>query len=137
MLSCFVKNAQYHSNDFMVIEPSAFKRTINQLAPVFNNTAQHDAEEFMTFILDAIHEDTNRVTEKPYVLDEDYFGVDSQVACEDALAKHKLRNNSIISENFMGMFRCTTMCSVCNKEAVNFEPFTTLRLEIPQDQEGE
>ena len=132
-----MRSAQYYSTQNQVIWPKEFKEIIDSINDDMFASGQHDAEEFLTFILNATHEDLNRVVDKPYVLDEDYYSVDPLVACEDALAKHKLRNNSIISENFMGMFRCTTKCSVCNKEAVKFEPFTTLRLEIPQDQEGE
>jgi ubiquitin carboxyl-terminal hydrolase 4/11/15 len=29
---------------------------------------QHDSQEFLGFMLDGLHEDLNRVTEKPYVV---------------------------------------------------------------------
>ena len=132
-----MRSAQYYSTQNQVIWPKEFKEIIDSINDDMFASGQHDAEEFLTFILNATHEDLNRVVDKPYVLDEDYYSVDPQEAFLDALAKHKLRNNSIISENFMGMLLCTTNCSVCNKEAVKIEPFTGLQLEIPQDQEGE
>lgn len=35
-------------------------------APQFANFAQHDAHEFLSFLLDGLHEDLNRVRSKPY-----------------------------------------------------------------------
>ena len=33
----------------------------------FNDHNQHDAQEFMAFLLDLLHEDLNRVHVKPYI----------------------------------------------------------------------
>ena len=32
----------------------------------FTGYAQHDAQEFMAFLLDGLHEDVNRIRKKPY-----------------------------------------------------------------------
>jgi len=98
-----MRSAQYYSTQNQVIWPKEFKEIIDSINDDMFASGQHDAEEFLTFILNATHEDLNRVVDKPYVLDEDYNSVDPQEAFLDALAKHKLRNNSIISDNFMGM----------------------------------
>jgi ubiquitin carboxyl-terminal hydrolase 4/11/15 len=34
---------------------------------MFAGYNQHDSQEFLNFLLDAIHEDLNRVFKKPYV----------------------------------------------------------------------
>ena len=33
----------------------------------FTDFQQHDSQEFLSFLLDGLHEDLNRVHEKPYV----------------------------------------------------------------------
>jgi len=33
---------------------------------MFSGFEQHDSQEFLLFILDTLHEDLNRVLEKPY-----------------------------------------------------------------------
>lgn len=33
----------------------------------FTDFQQHDSQEFLSFLLDGLHEDLNRVYEKPYV----------------------------------------------------------------------
>lgn len=41
--------------------------TIGKYAPRFNGYQQHDAQELLAFLLDGLHEDLNRVHDKPYV----------------------------------------------------------------------
>ena len=56
---------------------------IGSYAPRFAGYSQQDAQELLTFLLDGLHEDLNRVQgEKPYVdmtLDEDFVGGDDEV----------------------------------------------------------
>jgi ubiquitin C-terminal hydrolase len=41
---------------------------------MFSGYAQHDSQEFLTFLVDGIHEDLNRVKKKPYVESVDSKG---------------------------------------------------------------
>lgn len=41
--------------------------TIGKYAPRFNGSQQHDSQELLAFLLDGLHEDLNRVHDKPYV----------------------------------------------------------------------
>jgi hypothetical protein len=47
--------------------PSRFKSQLGKANTQFSGADQQDAQEFLNFILDALHEDTNRVRKKPYV----------------------------------------------------------------------
>lgn len=44
-----------------------FQWTIGKYAPRFNGSQQHDSQELLAFLLDGLHEDLNRVHDKPYV----------------------------------------------------------------------
>lgn len=46
---------------------AAFQWTIGKYAPRFNGFQQHDSQELLAFLLDGLHEDLNRVHDKPYV----------------------------------------------------------------------
>eukprot|EP00057_Strongylocentrotus_purpuratus_P014458 XP_011668932.1 PREDICTED: ubiquitin carboxyl-terminal hydrolase 19 [Strongylocentrotus purpuratus] len=48
------------------IAPSKLKSIISAKASQFMGFAQHDAQEFMAFLLDGLHEDINRIRKKPY-----------------------------------------------------------------------
>lgn len=43
------------------LSPSEFKSTVGKVMPQFQGFAQHDVQEFVAFLLDAVHEDLNRV----------------------------------------------------------------------------
>jgi len=43
-----------------VVSPRNLKRTIDQFAPQFAGYEQHDAQEFMDFMLEGLHDDLNR-----------------------------------------------------------------------------
>ena len=47
--------------------PREFKTTLGRHAEQFMGYDQHDSQEFATYLLDALHEDTNRILKKPYI----------------------------------------------------------------------
>jgi ubiquitin C-terminal hydrolase len=47
--------------------PSDIKMKVASINPMFSGYAQHDSQEFFSFIVDGLHEDLNRVQKKPYV----------------------------------------------------------------------
>eukprot|EP00980_Cylindrotheca_fusiformis_P029914 scaffold24028_cov152-Cylindrotheca_fusiformis.AAC.5 len=47
--------------------PTRFKSQLGKANMQFSGADQQDAQEFLNFMLDALHEDTNRVRKKPYV----------------------------------------------------------------------
>ncbi len=42
--------------------PIALKSCIDNLVPFFSDGHQHDSSEFLTYLIDIIHEDVNRIT---------------------------------------------------------------------------
>eukprot|EP00557_Chaetoceros_sp_GSL56_P003453 CAMPEP_0176504690 /NCGR_PEP_ID=MMETSP0200_2-20121128/16076_1 /TAXON_ID=947934 /ORGANISM="Chaetoceros sp., Strain GSL56" /LENGTH=489 /DNA_ID=CAMNT_0017904155 /DNA_START=100 /DNA_END=1569 /DNA_ORIENTATION=+ len=50
------------SGQHTFLSPQALKNTIATFAPQFQNTRQHDAQEFLSFLIDGLHEDLNRVS---------------------------------------------------------------------------
>lgn len=48
-------------------------------ASQFTGYAQHDAQEFMAFLLDGLHEDLNRIQNKPYTETVDSDGRPDEV----------------------------------------------------------
>ncbi len=47
--------------------PYNLKAAVAKLNPIFSGYAQHDSQEFFSYLVDGIHEDLNRVLKKPYV----------------------------------------------------------------------
>lgn len=47
--------------------PTRFRMQLGKANPQFSGADQQDAQEFLNFLLDVLHEDSNRVRRKPYV----------------------------------------------------------------------
>lgn len=54
--------------------PSRFRAALGKANEQFSGADQQDSQEFLSFILDVLHEDSNRVRKKPYVegLEDDW-----------------------------------------------------------------
>lgn len=117
-----------------VVYPREFKTTLGKHAEQFVGYDQHDSQEFATYLLDALHEDTNRVTKKPYVekpeKDEDES---DNVAAKNAWDLHLQREDSRVLENFMGQIKSRVQCCKdgCGRVSTTFDPFMYLSVPIP------
>lgn len=106
-------------------------------AAQFSDGRQHDAQEFLGWLLDSIHEDLNRVKVKPYVEypdDDEADLLDSAALAERYWECHQLRNQSVIVDLFHGLLRSKLSCHQCKSVRTKFEPFTCLELPLPLDQ---
>lgn len=91
---------QIWSGEDDVLSPKSFKHTISKFAPQFEGFNQHDAHELLSFVLDGLHEDLNRVQKKPYVEKKEGNGrPDPEVALE-AWDGHLRRNKSVVVDLF-------------------------------------
>jgi ubiquitin carboxyl-terminal hydrolase 4/11/15 len=99
----------------------------------FSGYSQHDSQELLTFLLDGIHEDLNRITNKPYreIEDKSKDETDDEAAFR-FWELHKQRNDSPIVDLFHGQFKSTITCPECLRVSTTFDPFTSLSLPIPK-----
>jgi ubiquitin C-terminal hydrolase len=58
-------NVMWAASAEQQLSPEDFKAVISRVMPQFQGYAQHDVQEFLAFLLDAVHEDLNRVVQKP------------------------------------------------------------------------
>ena len=49
------------------VAPIKLRWTIGKYQTAFSSFQQQDSQELLAFLLDGLHEDLNRVTDKPYV----------------------------------------------------------------------
>uniref|UniRef100_A0A8B9JRA0 Ubiquitin carboxyl-terminal hydrolase n=1 Tax=Astyanax mexicanus TaxID=7994 RepID=A0A8B9JRA0_ASTMX len=115
------------------IAPLKLRWTIAKYAPRFNGFQQQDSQELLAFLLDGLHEDLNRVHEKPYVELKDSDGrPDAEVATE-AWENHLRRNRSIVVDLFHGQLKSQVKCKTCGHISARFDPFNFLSLPLPMD----
>lgn len=88
---------------------------------------QHDSQEFLSFLIDGIHEDLNRVIVKPThtPTPEEEAELDRlppQIGSEREWRTWKSRNDSLIVDYFQGQFRNRLECLTCHKVGLPLSP---------------
>lgn len=76
-------------------------------------------------------EDLFRGGKKPYVDMSDSPGKSDKEASEESWNKYIIRNNSIMTDLFVGQYKSTLECNKCEKVSVTFDAFLTMSLPIP------
>ena len=112
------------SNDS--VDSNDLKTQVKVITSKFPSYKQHDAHEFMRFLLNELHEEINRasVEGRKSPADNDTL--------EEACARYLTWEDSRISELFGGMLRSDVCCSVCCNQSTVYIPFMDIALPIPE-----
>ena len=124
-----IKHLWYGQEDS--IEPYGFKETIGDIRTIFRGYQQQDTQEFLSFLLDGLHEDLNKVLNKPYTCPEDDLTFENNI--EEFKYYKRLflaRNQSLIVDLFYGMFKSTLFCPNINCLNISntFDPYAIISL---------
>ena len=116
-----------------MINPINFIKKFFKNNKSLNLSRQQDAQEFLSLLLDSLHEDLNRITNKPYiVLEEQKENEYDSDASKRWWDSYKKREDSIIIDLFHGQFKSKITCLKCKKSSISYEPYLFLGLPIPQ-----
>ncbi|CAM9411507.1 unnamed protein product [Ectocarpus sp. 12 AP-2014] len=123
-------------SDKASLRPVDFKAQVGESMPLFAGYEQQDVQEFLAFLLDAVHEDLNRVpnADRKYVeAKEAKEGEAEEMVAMQAWKGYLERNRSIIVDLFQGQLRSALQCGVCGRRSVTFDPFMYLSVPLPED----
>ena len=121
------------SNAGAAIAPKMFKKTIGRFNHRFKGYQQQDAQELISTLLGALHEDLNRIHEKPYNEQPDSNNRSDEVVAQEWWRNHLRRDLSVITALFTGQFKSSLTCQVCHYESSRFEPFSFLPVPLPEN----
>ena len=113
------------------VSPGNVKKAIQKANKTFAGYAQQDSQEFLSYFLDALHEDLNQVVIKPYEMLNDFSNQPIATFAKEQFDTHLKRNSSFIVDNFHGQFYSHIQCPECTYESVTCDPFDILSLGIP------
>lgn len=132
-----LKQAFDHAKNSSSIAPREFKSTIGRYSSMFSGYLQQDSQELLSWLLDALHEDLNRIQQKPYcekpeLKDDEINNPQAIMRLADTCwNQHKARNDSVIIDLFTGLYQSTLICPDCGKTSITFDPFNDLTLPLP------
>jgi len=130
----YVRLLREITSGHLPISPYEFKTELGQLVSQFDGYEQHDASELLECLLDAVHEDLNRVTNKVYISSPpSHAFLPDKFRSKVAWKEYTARNASIVTDLFGGQYRSEVTCTQCGKVSVTFDPYLTLHLNIPCD----
>ena len=120
------------------IPPIEFKSAFGKMHTAFNNYNQQDTQEFISYLLDTLHEDLNKVKDKPYtevkdlsdsIPDEELYKITKNIYLK--------RNQSFIVDVFTGFYKSTLFCPFesCKYIRKSFEPFNMITLSLVNEAE--
>ena len=125
-------NSMWMTN-LIKINPYIFRITFCESTQQFMNNQQQDAMEFISILLNYLHEDLNRVTNKPYIkIREQKTTENDDQASERSLECNLRRDDSIIFDLFNGQFKNMIKCLNCQNIRKTYEPFINISLPIPE-----
>ncbi|KAJ7781910.1 ubiquitin carboxyl-terminal hydrolase 4 [Mycena maculata] len=124
------------SGDLPYIAPIDFRKAVCHLNSQYNGSNQHDSQEFLSFLLDGIHEDLNRLLVQPTFTrtpeqEAELERLGPQIASEQEWRLWKTRNDSVIVDFFQGQFRNRLQCLTCHTTSTTYNVFSILQLPIP------
>jgi ubiquitin carboxyl-terminal hydrolase 4/11/15 len=77
-------------------------------------------------LIDLLHEDTNRVLEKPFKEMSDEQGRSDSVVAAEYWDAYIARNKSIVVDIMTGQLKSTVKCIKCSHTSVSFDPLQSI-----------
>jgi hypothetical protein len=116
-----------------IASPSFLRGEIARQNNNFDNFNQHDSQELLSFLLDALHEDLNLIEKKPYTdkVESHDANVDRLVLSRQSWVNHLKRNFSFIYKLFFAQFQSEVICKECKTISLTYEPYQIISLGIP------
>ncbi|CAK1546558.1 unnamed protein product [Leptosia nina] len=114
------------------VNTTSFKSQVQRFAPRFMGYSQQDAQEFLRYLLEGLHEDVNRVTVKPKpILTEIEDSLSDSAKAAESWNRYLRMEDSRVGDIFVGQLKSTLRCTHCKHDSVTFDPFWDLSLPIP------
>ncbi|KAM3592556.1 uncharacterized protein V6R79_021184 [Siganus canaliculatus] len=104
-----------------------FKNVVSKSALQFKGNSQHDAQEFLLWLLDRVHEDLNHIAH-PDIRPPRKPPVEEENPPEGSPLPAP---GSFVQELFQAQYRSSLTCPHCQKQSNTFDPFLCISLPIP------
>ncbi|CAJ1053604.1 ubiquitin carboxyl-terminal hydrolase 43a [Xyrichtys novacula] len=120
-----------------------FKSIVAKYGSQFRGNSQHDALEFLLWLLDRVHEDANSShnnnsssssssnNNKTKANTKASTSLEEPSSPSSASAQQPRSRHSFVQEHFQAQYRSSLTCPHCLKQSNTFDPFSCISLPIP------
>ncbi|XP_023268598.1 ubiquitin carboxyl-terminal hydrolase 43 [Seriola lalandi dorsalis] len=113
-----------------------FKSIVAKYGSQFRGNSQHDALEFLLWLLDRVHEDAspgpnNNSNSKTKANAKGPSPSEDPSSPSSASAQQPRGRHSFVQEHFQAQYRSSLTCPHCLKQSNTFDPFLCISLPIP------
>ncbi|XP_070839327.1 ubiquitin carboxyl-terminal hydrolase 43a [Chaetodon trifascialis] len=118
-----------------------FKSIVAKYGSQFRGNSQHDALEFLLWLLDRVHEDANSSlnnnsnssggSSKTKANSKGPSSVEDPSSPSSARTQQARDRHSFVQEHFQAQYRSSLTCPHCLKQSNTFDPFLCISLPIP------
>ncbi|KAM9515546.1 ubiquitin carboxyl-terminal hydrolase 43 isoform 2-T2 [Guaruba guarouba] len=108
-----------------------FKNIVSKHSAQFRGNSQHDALEFLLWLLDRMHEDLGSASLAPQTRVSEEPGEDGNDADSSSPAAQHPHGQSFVQSHFQAQYRSSLTCPHCLKQSNTFDPFLCISLPIP------
>eukprot|EP00127_Corallochytrium_limacisporum_P004565 Clim_evm5s168 gene=Clim_evmTU5s168 len=126
-------SALWLSQNVKSIAPVPFKNKVGLFAKQFAGYQQHDSQEFLSFLLDGLHEDMNQTYDRRYEEEPEYEKYSDVDAARMSWEFYRKRNKSLIVNLFQGQYRSVLACQTCGFRSRSFNPYMYLTCPLRRD----
>ncbi|XP_058287010.1 ubiquitin carboxyl-terminal hydrolase 43 isoform X5 [Hylobates moloch] len=107
-----------------------FKNAVSKYGSQFQGNSQHDALEFLLWLLDRVHEDLEGSSRGPVSEKLPPEATKTSENCLSPSAQLPL-GQSFVQSHFQAQYRSSLTCPHCLKQSNTFDPFLCVSLPIP------
>ncbi|XP_042585286.1 ubiquitin carboxyl-terminal hydrolase 43-like [Cyprinus carpio] len=116
-----------------------FKMMVSKYGAQFRGNSQHDALEFLLWLLDRLHEDVNSSSALPNGNNRSKSSGKGQEGGDEKPVSDTLTppqtqpgvRHSFVQEHFQAQYKSSLTCPHCLKQSNTFDPFLCISLPIP------
>ena len=114
------------------LAPKMFKTILGKCNSQFASYDQQDSQEYLSFMIDSLHEELNLRLKKPYISNPDSKGRRVQSLALENWSNTLKREWSLMLFLFYGQMRSNLTCKQCRNESSTFEIFSNVPLSLPE-----
>ncbi|XP_040187050.1 ubiquitin carboxyl-terminal hydrolase 43 isoform X2 [Rana temporaria] len=108
-----------------------FKNAVSKYGSQFRGNSQHDALEFLLWLLDHVNEDLDASSGQKAKPAKPPVSEQSSLSSSPSSSSQADGGHSFVQEHFQAQYRSSLTCPHCHKQSDTFDPFLCVSLPIP------